>query len=83
MSALATTLVRTEYLISSGNATEKQQNDWTTFMISWADISTNVSNVATSIELIPLQIFTKHCNRITTLTVDKKSTLQKYFVDAN
>lgn len=58
-------------------ATDKQQNDWSNFLLSWAESSAIVANanttkVATPIELIPLQIFNKHCNRFENLTQKKE-----------
>ncbi|EFA05066.2 protein PAT1 homolog 1 [Tribolium castaneum] len=83
VSALVTMLIRTEYLISSETASEKQQNDWSNFLVSWADLTGVVSKVATPIEPVPIQIFTKHCNRFENLTPDKKMQLEKHFVDSN
>ncbi|XP_044260378.1 protein PAT1 homolog 1 [Tribolium madens] len=83
VSALVTMLIRTEYLISSETATEKQQNDWSNFLVSWAELTGVVSKVATPIEPVPIQIFNKHCNRFENLTPDKKSQLEKHFVDSN
>lgn len=74
--------IRAEYLISSETTTEKQQNDWSNFLVSWAELTGVVSKVATPIELIPIQIFTKHCNRFENLTQDKKQLLEKHIVDS-
>lgn len=83
VSALVTMLIRTEYLISSETASEKQQHDWSNFLVSWAELTGVVSKVATPIEPVPIQIFNKHCNRFENLTPDKKSLLEKHFVDLN
>ncbi|KAJ8926195.1 hypothetical protein NQ314_021451 [Rhamnusium bicolor] len=83
VSALVTLLIRTEYLISSNAASEKQQNDWSNFLVSWSQQTEAVSKVATPLELIPSQIFNKHCNRFNNLKTDKKSLLEKHFVDSN
>ncbi|XP_063929726.1 protein PAT1 homolog 1 [Zophobas morio] len=83
VSALVTMLIRTEYLISSETATEKQQNDWSNFLVSWAELTGVVSKVATPLEPIPKQIFVKHINRFENLINDKKSNLEKHFVDTN
>jgi hypothetical protein len=76
-------LIRTEYLISSETASEKQQNDWSNFLVSWAELTGVVSKVATPIESIPIQIFNKHCNRFENLTPEKKSQLERHVVDSN
>ncbi|GJQ81911.1 putative deadenylation-dependent decapping of nuclear-transcribed mRNA [Trypoxylus dichotomus] len=73
VSSLVTMFVRSEYLISSDNCNEKQQSDWFTFIVCWSDTLSIVANVATPIEQIPMQIFTKHCNRINQLTSEKRS----------
>lgn len=77
-----TMLVRSEYLISSDNCNEKQQSDWFNFVVSWSDTLPIVVNVATPIEQIPMQIFTKHCNRINLLTPEKRALFEvKFLVD--
>jgi DNA topoisomerase 2-associated protein PAT1 len=83
VSAIVTMLIRTEYLISSETASEKQQNDWSNFLVSWAELTGVVSKVATPIESIPIQIFNKHCNRFENLTPEKKSQLERHVVDSN
>lgn len=82
ISSLVTMLVRSEYLVSSENCSEKQQSDWFNFVISWSDTLSIVVNVASPIEQIPMQIFTKHCNRISLLTADKRALFEaKLLVD--
>ncbi|KAJ8956123.1 hypothetical protein NQ318_016578 [Aromia moschata] len=83
VSALVVLLIRTEYLISSEVTTEKQQNDWSNFLVSWAQQTETVSKVAMPLELIPSQIFNKHCNRFNNLKAEKRSLLEKHFVDSN
>ncbi|KRT80819.1 hypothetical protein AMK59_6290 [Oryctes borbonicus] len=84
VSSLITMLVRSEYLISSDNCNEKQQSDWFAFIVCWSDTLSVVVNVATPIEQIPMQIFTKHCNRIKHLTSEKRSLFEaKLLVDAS
>ncbi|RZC34298.1 PAT1 -like 1 [Asbolus verrucosus] len=83
VSALVTMFIRTEYLISSETATEKQQHDWSNFLVSWAELTGVVNKVATPIEPIPIQIFNKHSNRFENLTPEKKSLLEKHVVDSN
>ncbi|KAJ8916062.1 hypothetical protein NQ315_010930 [Exocentrus adspersus] len=83
VSALVTLLIRTELLISSGSVSEKQQSDWSNFLTSWALQTEAASKIALPIELIPSQIFTKHCNRFNNLKAEKKSLLEKHFVDSN
>lgn len=80
-STLTTLLVKVEEIISSEEATEKQQNDWSNFLLSWAQQTDTVSKVATPIDAIPVQIFSNHCSRFSNLKSDKKLILEKYFVD--
>lgn len=83
ISALTTLLVRTEYLISSENVTEKQQGTWFNFVVSLADAISGCNNASTPLESVPIQIFNKHCNRIVSLTSDKRLTLEKQIVDSS
>ncbi|KAJ8981860.1 hypothetical protein NQ317_008207 [Molorchus minor] len=83
VSALVVLLIRTEFLISSDSASEKQQNAWSNFLQSWSQQTEAVAKVASPLELIPSQIFIKHCNRFNNLKSDKRSLLEKHFVDSN
>lgn len=75
-------LVKVEEIISSEEATEKQQNDWSNFVISWAQQTDTVSKVATPIDQIPIQIFNNHCSRLSNLKSDRKLLLEKHFVES-
>ncbi|CAH0548821.1 unnamed protein product [Brassicogethes aeneus] len=81
VSSLVTMLLRTEYLISTEAATEKQQLDWSNFLVSWADQSAVVAKIASPMESIPAQIFAKHCARFANFTCDKVALITKFFVD--
>lgn len=81
VSALVVLFMRCEYLFSTDTVTERQQADWSAFLASWAKHTDTVSKVAVPIEVIPSQVFAKHVNRFSDLTLDKKSLLKKYFVD--
>nr|XP_023024721.1 protein PAT1 homolog 1 [Leptinotarsa decemlineata] len=82
-SALVILLIRVEYLITTDSVSEKQQNNWFNYLTSWAQQTEAVSKLATPIELIPSQIFIKHCNRFNHLKPDKKLLLEKHFVDSD
>ncbi|CAH1118392.1 unnamed protein product [Phaedon cochleariae] len=83
VSALVSVLIRVEHLIATESLSEKQLNTWSNFLSSWAQQTEMVSKVATPIEFIPSQIFVKHCDRFDNLKTDKRSLLEKYFVDTN
>uniref|UniRef100_A0A6P7FZE1 Protein PAT1 homolog 1 n=1 Tax=Diabrotica virgifera virgifera TaxID=50390 RepID=A0A6P7FZE1_DIAVI len=83
VSALVVLLIRAECLLSSDSVTEKQQNTWSNFLVSWAQITESVSKIPSPIDTIPSPIFDKHCNRFKILKPDKRSLLEKYFVDCN
>ncbi|XP_057670129.1 protein PAT1 homolog 1 [Diorhabda carinulata] len=83
VSALVVLLIRVECLLSSDSVTEKQQNTWSNFLVSWAQQIETVNKIPTPIDTIPAPIFDKHCNRFNILKFDKRSLLEKYFVDCN
>ncbi|XP_072381677.1 uncharacterized protein [Diabrotica undecimpunctata] len=83
VSALVVLLIRAECLLSSDSVTEKQQNTWSNFLVSWAQLTESVSKIPAPIDTIPSPIFDKHCNRFKILKADKRSLLEKYFVDCN
>lgn len=84
VSALAMIFVRTEYLISSGNASEKQQTDWFNFVVCWAEsLLVPKLVLVTPLEPVPSLIFNKHCDRIGNLTVDRKTLLERWISDGS
>ncbi|XP_066257930.1 protein PAT1 homolog 1 [Euwallacea similis] len=83
VSAMVCLFLRAETIFSTVDPTEKQHNDWTNFLISWAKHAESVSKVPVPLEGISSEIFRKHADRFKLLTVDKKATLEKYFVDVH
>lgn len=79
VSALAAMLVRTETLIVENKASEKQQTEWFNFVTGWAETLLVPKLVlVTPIELVPSDIFNRHCNRIGNSTLDKMKLLEKW-----
>lgn len=78
-SALANILIRTETLIVENKTGEKQKTEWFHFVINWAETLLVPKLVlVTPMEQIPSTIFTKHCNRIGNLSLDRMKLLEKW-----
>ncbi|CAG9861797.1 unnamed protein product [Phyllotreta striolata] len=85
VSALVILLIRVECLISSDSVTEKQENVWSNFLVNLCQqIESTMNKIPSPIDVIPGPIFNKHCDRFNNvLKAEKRSLLQKYFVDCN
>ncbi|XP_060532824.1 protein PAT1 homolog 1 [Cylas formicarius] len=80
VSALTVMLVRSELLFSSSH-TEKQTDEWATFLCSWAKHTEIATKVAVPIEPVAPQTFVKHVNRFPSLSAENKASLERYFVE--
>lgn len=83
VSALVILLIRVQAIISTTDPTEQQLSIWLKFLIAWAKHSVSVSRVAVPLEAIPADIFAKHVERFEQLPSDRKTALEKFFVDVH
>lgn len=67
--------------MSSEDTTEKQFNDWSNFLLSWAQQTDILNKAAIPIDPIPTQVFNNHCSRFSNLKADRKLLLERYFVE--
>lgn len=80
ISAIAAMIIRSEFLLSSGEATENQQKHWFNFLTALSDLIGQVTKVPAPIEPIPQHILQKHCDRVPNFNAEKSVFLTKYFV---
>nr|XP_022906854.1 protein PAT1 homolog 1-like [Onthophagus taurus] len=81
ISTVAMLVVRTEYLLSSDNVTEKQKETWFNFLITLVDLLSSAVNVAHPMDPVPLHILFKHLKRVPFLTPEQIAQLESKIAD--
>ncbi|KAF5301066.1 hypothetical protein FQA39_LY10885 [Lamprigera yunnana] len=79
ISALAVILMRVETLITENKTVEKQQTEWSNFVVGWAEtLLVPKLALVTPIEFVPSDVFDQHCNRINSLSLERMKLLEKW-----
>lgn len=81
VSALVYLFIRTECVFSTEKPSDREREQWSEFLISWAKQAEMVSKVAVPLEPIPTQFFKKHVSRFANVPAEKMAVLEKHFVD--